>query len=75
MHGAGAQGQAADGAELLLELAGDAGVHGEVSGIVRARSELIDQQLAVTSNEKFDAKDAYDAKLIQNRSRHLDGAV
>src|SRR5437773_1644426 len=33
--------QAADGAELLLELAGDAGVEAEVAGIVRARRQLI----------------------------------
>ncbi len=40
------QGQSADGAMLLLELAGDTGVKGEMPRIVRPRGEFVDQQLA-----------------------------
>ena len=42
-HVRGAEREAADGAELLFELAGDAGIDGEVAGVVRARGEFVDR--------------------------------
>ena len=45
-----AQRQAADGAQLLLELAGDAGVERQVPGVVRPGRELVDQQPAVAAS-------------------------
>ena len=55
-----AEGQAADGAELLLELAGDAGVNGEMPGVVRARCHFVEQELVVGREEEFDAENADD---------------
>src|SRR5262245_40414641 len=40
----GAEGETADGADLLLELAGGAGVDREVAGIMRAGSEFVDHE-------------------------------
>ena len=52
------QRQAADGAELLLELAGRRGVERQVAGVVRPRGELVDQQLPVARQEHLDAQHA-----------------
>src|SRR5215210_9122399 len=71
-HGGGAQelgraqGEAGDGPELLLELAGDAGVEGEVAGVVRARRQLVDQQPAVAGQEHLDAEHAHDSQLFED---------
>ncbi len=43
----------ADGSKLLLELAGQICIEGEVSRVVRARRELIDQQAAVSSQRRI----------------------
>src|SRR2546427_532543 len=64
-HGGGpqqfrrAEGQPAHGAKLLLKLAGDAGVEGEVSGVVRTRRQLVDQQLAGSGQEELHAEHAH----------------
>src|SRR5262245_26170354 len=39
--------QAAHSTHLLLELAGDASIDGEVSGVVRARSQFVHEQTIV----------------------------
>ena len=44
--GGGAEGQVADGADELLELAGDAGAFAGVVAVVGAGGELVDQQAA-----------------------------
>jgi hypothetical protein len=58
-----AQRQAAQGAHLLLELAGDAGVDGVVTAVVRARRHLVDDQLAA-ADEELDAHGADEAQLF-----------
>ena len=47
-----AERQAADRAQLLLELAGAAGVERQVAGVVRPRRELVDQQPAVARRRR-----------------------
>jgi hypothetical protein len=41
-----AERQAGDGAQVLLELVGEAGLDGVVAGVVGARGDLVDEQLA-----------------------------
>jgi hypothetical protein len=50
-QGGGAEGEAADGAEELLELVGLAGLERDVPGVVRARRELVGQERPVTREE------------------------
>src|SRR6059036_1420972 len=50
--------QAADGAELLLELTGAAGVERQVTGIVRTRCQIVDHQPAVARDEELHAQQA-----------------
>ncbi len=60
-HGSGgelggrAEREAADGAELLFELAGDIGVNSEVAGVVRAGGEFVDEECAGFGDEELDA--------------------
>ena len=54
----GAKGQAADRADELLELAGDAGIDGPVAGIVRPRRKLVHQDVARLGHEHLDAENA-----------------
>ena len=54
------QRQTADGAELLFELARDARVKRKVSGIVRTRRKLVDQEFVVVRQEEFHAEHADD---------------
>src|SRR5947209_7353387 len=67
-----AERQAADGPELLLELARRARVKGEVAGIVRARREFVDEQAAFAREEKLDAHDADHVERLHNGARDLD---
>ena len=67
-----AERQAADRAQLLLELAGDAGVDGEVAGVVRARRQFVDQQSAVARHEELDAQHADHFQLFEHRAGDLD---
>src|SRR5436305_8232857 len=77
-HGGGAeelgraQWQAADGPELLLELAGDAGVEGEVAGVVRARRQLVDQQAAVPGEEHLHGEHADHPQPLQDAAGDRD---
>ncbi len=50
----GAEREAEDDAELLLELGAGAGVDGVVAGVVGARSHLVDHEGAVVIHEKLD---------------------
>ena len=52
----GAQRQAADGADVLCELAGLATLDGPVAGVVDAGGDLVDQQPAAFGDEQLDAK-------------------
>src|SRR5579862_5165118 len=70
-QGGGAEGQATDGPELLLELAGYGGVEGQVAGIVGARSELVDQEAAARFDKEFDAQDADDVESIEDGAGDL----
>ena len=53
----GAERIAADGAEVILKLAGNRAFNGPVTGIVDARSHLVGQELAFVF-EQFDGEDA-----------------
>ena len=70
-HGSGAehfrtsQREIADGTELLLKLAGDAGVNGEVAGVVGPGREFVDEQPVVSGEEELDAEDAGDVELFE----------
>jgi hypothetical protein len=55
-----AKGQAADGAQLLFELAGDAGVEAVVAGIMRTRGELVDEEVPSPGEEELDGEKADD---------------
>ena len=54
----GAERQAADGADVLRELAGGAALDGPMTRIVDARRDLVDQQPAVPGDEELDAEHA-----------------
>src|SRR5690349_7513079 len=64
-----AERQAAHGAKLLFELAGDAGVDGEVTGVVRAWGKFVDQELAGGRNEEFDAEHPDDVQAVEYATR------
>ena len=53
-----AQRQTAEGAHLLLELAGDAGLDRQMPRVVRPRGDLVDQQTALGRQEELDAEHA-----------------
>ena len=53
----GAEREAEDGAEMVLELAGDSAFDGPVSGIVDPRSHFVGEQFALVF-EEFDGEDA-----------------
>ena len=67
--------QAAHGAHLLLELARDAGVDREVAGVVRARSDLVDEEAAVPGVEELDAEDADEIQRVEKRSSDVVGKI
>ncbi len=67
-----AQRQAAQGAHLLLELAGDAGVDGVVTAVVRARRHFVDDQLAA-ADEELDRHGADVAELFGDASGDILG--
>src|SRR5206468_4314738 len=74
-HARRSERESANRAQLLLELTGDARVEGEMAGIVRARRELVDEQLAAAREEEFDADYADDVEGFENCSRDFDGAL
>jgi hypothetical protein len=41
-----------------------------MAGVVRARRQLVDQQLAARRQEKFDAQDADDIELFERGARN-----
>ncbi|KAG1311969.1 hypothetical protein G6F62_014335 [Rhizopus arrhizus] len=64
-----AQRQAGHGARLLLELAGDAGVHRVVAAVVRAWRDLIDDQAAILQHEELHAHHAVVAQALRDGFR------
>ena len=64
--------QAADRAQLLLELAGPAGVERQVPGVVRPRRQLVDEQPAVARDEELDAQHADVVERLHHRLRDVD---
>ena len=64
-----AQRQAADGADMLLELRDGAGGFRPVAGIVDARRDLVGQQRAVGKHEELDADDADIVERLEDRER------
>ena len=71
--GSGAERQAADGSDLLLELAGDAGVQREVAAVVGAGGEFVDDELAALRDEEFDGEEADDPEFLQNAAGEFYG--
>ena len=67
-----AERQPADGAQLLLELAGATGVERQMPGVVRTRRQLVDEQLAAAGHEEFDAQDADVVERVHHRVGRLD---
>jgi hypothetical protein len=70
-----AQRQAGDGAQVLLELVGDAGLDGVVAGVVGARRDLVDQQLAGLGQEHLDAEDADAHQRLDRLARRAAGGL
>jgi hypothetical protein len=68
-----AERQAAQGAHLLLELAGNAGIDGVVAAVVRARCHFIDDQ-ATPADEELDAHGADVAELFGDSGGDLASA-
>jgi len=60
---------------LLLELAGAARVEGQVSRIVRARRQLVDEQFAAAGHKEFDTEDANVVEGIHHCAGRLDRPV
>ena len=69
-----AQRQIARGAHSLLKLAGHAAALALVIAVVRARRELVDQQLALASYKNLHAEQAFDAELRNDRRGQRFGA-
>src|SRR5260221_1358390 len=59
-----AERQPADGAHQLFELAGVTGIDRPVAGIMRPRSELVDEELAPGRHEHLDGEETDDLELI-----------
>ena len=70
-----AQRPAGDGADVLLELVGDADRFGPVAGIVDARGDLVDDQRAVGEREELDAEDADIVERVGDGGGVLAGEV
>lgn len=62
----GAEGKPADGADLLFELAGDAGVEGEVARVVGTRGEFVDEEATVVGDEEFDGEESDDLEGVED---------
>ena len=58
---------------MLFELACDAGVEGEVAGVVNAWCDLVDDQVFVTVQEVFNAGDSYDVQGFEHFPREVNG--
>ena len=67
-----AERQAANRAHQLLKLAAGAGVNRPMAGIMRARREFVNQQLACARQKEFDAKHTDYCKLCQYGTGNLD---
>ena len=52
--------------DMLFELADHAGFQGPMAGIMDARSDLIDQQLAFACHEEFDTENAGIVQCFRN---------
>ena len=65
-----AERQAAQRAHLLLELVGDAGVDRVMPAVVRARRDLVDQQLSL-ADEELDAENTNVIELARQRQREF----
>ena len=61
--------QSADGTDLLLELAGEAGAFGCMKRVVRARREFVDHQRVVSGDEQLDGQQADDLELAPQSLR------
>jgi len=60
------EGKTADGAELLLELAGGAGLGGEVAGVVDAGGQFINEEMTVGQLKEFHGQQADEFKFFCN---------
>ena len=71
-----AEGEAADGADVLLELVGAAGVDGDVARVMRTRGQLVHQQtvaclLGVVDDKHFDGEGADDVESSGDVEGHF----
>ena len=64
-----AQRQAAEGADLLFELARTGRLDRQVSRVVRARGDLVDEQSAGGGQEEFDGQDPDGPEGLRRRQR------
>ena len=71
-QGVRAQRKPADGPQLLLELARDARIEGVVARIVRTGRQLVDKQLAVPREEKFDSQQSNNIQRCRDVGRKPD---
>ena len=64
-----AQRPSGDRTDMLFELADGAGFQCPMAGIMDARSDLIDQQLAFACHKEFDTENAGIVQRLRNMSR------
>ena len=69
----GAERQAANRPDVLFELARRAALDGLMPGVVRSRSQLIDQQFPVALEKHFDCQDADERHLLRDGAREIGG--
>ena len=65
MAGGVAERPAGDGADVLLELRTDAGVHGPMAGIVDPRRDLVDEEARPESESRHEHLDREDADMVE----------
>src|SRR5579885_1594 len=68
-----AEWQATDGPQLLLKLAGDAGINRQMPGVMRTRRQFVDQQLSRARDKKLHAQHTHNIQCFENAARNLDG--
>ncbi len=61
------KGQIADGADVLLKLAGHAGAFAGVITVVRARREFVDEQLGIGGEKHFHGKETFELEGVGDR--------
>src|SRR5438105_3553311 len=68
----GAERQAADRPDVLFELARRAALDGPMAGVMRPRSQLVDQQFPIALEKHFDCQDADERHLLRDGAREIE---